>query len=280
MIHPNLATMLAVVTTDYPLEPGEAHEFLRPAVEESFNAISVDGECSTNDTVVLLANGAGAARRATDPMPSRRRCSAVCADLAAPDRRRRRGRDRPGRDRRRAAPSTSAQADAIARRIATSPLVKTALFGRDAELGPRARRGGLGAVQRRLRARSTPTALTLAFNGAHVFDAGAPQRREPQARRRRRAASSSTSASGDGVASLPDHRPLLRLRPHQRGLPDVSSLVVKCRRRRRASRGRRSCRASLQAGHGVCVVHGAGPADLRRDGTPRPARSRSSAAAA
>ena len=37
MIHPNLATMLAVVTTDYPLEPGEAIEFLRPAVDESFN---------------------------------------------------------------------------------------------------------------------------------------------------------------------------------------------------------------------------------------------------
>ena len=59
MIHPNLATMLAVVTTDFPLEPGEAAHFLRPAVDESFNAISVDGECSMNDTVVLLANGAG-----------------------------------------------------------------------------------------------------------------------------------------------------------------------------------------------------------------------------
>src|SRR5881409_4034486 len=58
MIHPNLATMLAVVTTDYPLEPGEAQQFLGTAVDESFNAISVDGECSTNDTVVLLANGA------------------------------------------------------------------------------------------------------------------------------------------------------------------------------------------------------------------------------
>ena len=59
MIHPNLATMLAVVTTDYPLEPGEAMDFLRPAVEESFNSISVDGECSTNDAVVLLSSGAG-----------------------------------------------------------------------------------------------------------------------------------------------------------------------------------------------------------------------------
>ncbi len=63
MIHPNLATMLAVITTDYPLEPGEAIEFLRPAVNTSFNAISVDGECSTNDAVVLLANGASELER-------------------------------------------------------------------------------------------------------------------------------------------------------------------------------------------------------------------------
>src|SRR5258707_6835675 len=68
MIHPQLATMLAVVTTDYPLEAGEAIEFLRPAVDTSFNAISVDGECSTNDTVILLANGASGIERtpATD----------------------------------------------------------------------------------------------------------------------------------------------------------------------------------------------------------------------
>ena len=72
MIHPDLATMLAVVTTDYPLEPGEAIEFLRPAVDESFNAISVDGDCSTNDAVLLLANGASPASRApgrTRPSP-------------------------------------------------------------------------------------------------------------------------------------------------------------------------------------------------------------------
>ena len=74
MIHPCLATMLAVVTTDYPLQPGEAIEFLRPAVDASFNAISVDGECSTNDTVLLLANGASGVERtpATDAPPTLR----------------------------------------------------------------------------------------------------------------------------------------------------------------------------------------------------------------
>src|SRR5207247_3245995 len=63
MIHPDLATMLAVVTTDYPFEPDQVIEFLRPAVDESFNAISVDGDCSTNDAVILLANGASAVER-------------------------------------------------------------------------------------------------------------------------------------------------------------------------------------------------------------------------
>ena len=66
MIHPALATMLAVVTTDYPLGRGEAEAFLRPAVEATFNRISVDGECSTNDAVVLLANGASCAARDDD----------------------------------------------------------------------------------------------------------------------------------------------------------------------------------------------------------------------
>src|SRR5262249_13711937 len=67
MIHPCLATMLAVVTTDYPLERDEAHGFLQPAVEASFNRISVDGDCSTNDAVVLLANGASGISRHPAP---------------------------------------------------------------------------------------------------------------------------------------------------------------------------------------------------------------------
>ena len=79
MIHPCLATMLAVVTTDYPLAPGEADAFLRPAVERRFNRISVDGDCSTNDAVVLLAHGAAgsiATPRSTSSSPPRSRGSA------------------------------------------------------------------------------------------------------------------------------------------------------------------------------------------------------------
>src|SRR5262249_2664568 len=80
MIHPNLATMLAVVTTDYPLEPGEPLDFLRTAVAESFNSITVDGECSTNDAVVLLSSGAG---KRTGDEGFAAALADVCADLAA-----------------------------------------------------------------------------------------------------------------------------------------------------------------------------------------------------
>ena len=80
MIHPQLATMLAVLTTDYPLEPGEAIMFLRPAVDASFNAISVDGECSTNDAVILLANGASGAERNDEAFAACLR--KVCGELA------------------------------------------------------------------------------------------------------------------------------------------------------------------------------------------------------
>ncbi|MGH3032601.1 MAG: bifunctional ornithine acetyltransferase/N-acetylglutamate synthase, partial [Gaiellaceae bacterium] len=80
MIHPALATMLALVTTDYPLVPGEAPAFLRPAVEQTFNRISVDGECSTNDAVLLLANGASGAARDDDAFAES--LLEVCASLA------------------------------------------------------------------------------------------------------------------------------------------------------------------------------------------------------
>ena len=90
MIHPNLATMLSVITTDYPLEPGEATGFLQPVVADSFNAITVDGECSTNDAVVLLSSGAAQLERtpATDGAFTEA-LRAVCAATVPRDRRRR-----------------------------------------------------------------------------------------------------------------------------------------------------------------------------------------------
>ncbi len=179
MIHPNLATMLAVVTTDYPLAPGESVSFLRPAVEESFNAISVDGECSTNDTVCLLANGtSGIVRTAESDARFSEALHAVCGQLASQIVADGEGATflaaidvRGAVDR--------AQAKAVARRIATSPLVKTALFGRDANWGRILAAAG-SAPYNGGYADVDPDRLTLALNGTTVIDQGSPQGVEPE----------------------------------------------------------------------------------------------------
>src|SRR5262245_42846506 len=175
MIHPDLATMLAVVTTDYPLEPGEAIEFLRPAVDASFNAISVDGEPSTNDCVILLANGASGAAR--DDQAFAAALNEVCADLA-----RQVVADGEGITVLAEITVTGAeddgQAKAIARRIATSPLVKTALFGHDANWGRVLMAAG-SAPWNGGYAEIDPGRITLSYNGTTVLDAGAPTDAEP-----------------------------------------------------------------------------------------------------
>jgi glutamate N-acetyltransferase / amino-acid N-acetyltransferase len=173
MIHPRLATMLAVVTTDYPLEPGEAVELLRPAVDASFNRISVDGECSTNDAVVLLANGASGVVRSPDSDDDFVAVlHEVCADLA-----RQIVQDGEGAtvllEIRVAGAVSDEEAVAVARRIATSPLVKTAAFGRDpnwgrvlAAAGSAPWNGGFAHVE--------SDRLSVAFDGTKVFERGAP----------------------------------------------------------------------------------------------------------
>jgi glutamate N-acetyltransferase/amino-acid N-acetyltransferase len=173
MIHPHLATMLAVVTTDYPLAPGEAHGFLRRAVGQSFNRISVDGECSTNDAVILLANGASGIERT--PAADREFAAAlgeVCADLAQQI-----VADGEGAtvllEIQVTGAVTPGEAHAIAKRIATSPLVKTAAFGRDpnwgrilAAAGSAFCAGGFAQVD--------VDRLTLRMNGATLFAGGEP----------------------------------------------------------------------------------------------------------
>jgi glutamate N-acetyltransferase/amino-acid N-acetyltransferase len=170
MIHPALATMLAVVTTDYPLAPGEAEAFLRPAVESTFNRISVDGECSTNDAVVLLANGASGAARNDDAFAAA--LQEVCAGLA-----RQLVEDAEGQtvliEVQVSGAADDGEAAAIARRVATSPLVKTAAFGRDpnwgrvlAAAGSAPFNGGFAQLE--------PGRVRLAFNGTTVFAEGSP----------------------------------------------------------------------------------------------------------
>ena len=178
MIHPNLATMLAIVTTDYPLEPGEAIEVLRPAVDTSFNSISVDGECSTNDAVVLLSSGAAAIER-TDASDAAfgHALQAVCADLAAQVVADGEGATLVAEISVSGAASPS-EARAIAQRIATSPLVKTALFGRDANWGRVLMAAG-SAPHNGGYAQLDPSRVSLVYNGTPVLRDGAPLDAEP-----------------------------------------------------------------------------------------------------
>jgi glutamate N-acetyltransferase/amino-acid N-acetyltransferase len=178
MIHPDLATMLGFLTTDYPLEPGEAGDFLRPAVERTFNAISIDGDCSTNDTVLLLANGASGVRRT--PALDEAFAEAlheVCAELS-----REIVADGEGATVLAeiivTGAASQAEAKAIARRIATSPLVKTALFGRDPNWGRVLMAAGSAPHNGGYASLDTDR-LSLLFNGTCVFAHGSPASEAP-----------------------------------------------------------------------------------------------------
>jgi len=172
MIHPRLATMLAVITTDYPLEPGEAVALLRPAVDTSFNRISVDGDCSTNDAVVLLANGASrVVRSAALDEEFAGALGQVCGGLA-----RKIVEDGEGStvllEIQVSGAASDEEAVAVARRIATSPLVKTAAFGRDPNWGRVLAAAGSAPWNGGF-ARVDAERLTLAFDGVPVFAGGA-----------------------------------------------------------------------------------------------------------
>jgi glutamate N-acetyltransferase / amino-acid N-acetyltransferase len=178
MIHPNLATMLAVITTDYPLEPGEAIDFLRPAVDTSFNAITVDGECSTNDAVVLLANGASEIERTPETDAEFALCiRKVCGELAKLI-----VADGEGMtvlaEIRVSGATNEAEARAIAERVATSPLVKTALHGHDANWGRIAAAAGSAKYDGGY-AQLDPDKLSITIDAVQVLLDGTPTGDEP-----------------------------------------------------------------------------------------------------
>jgi glutamate N-acetyltransferase/amino-acid N-acetyltransferase len=170
--------MLAVVTTDYPLEPGEAIEFLRPAVDTSFNAISVDGECSTNDAVVLLANGASGIERTADTDAEFALCiRKVCGELAKLIVADGEGMTVLAEIRVNGA-TDEAEARAIAERIATSPLVKTALHGHDANWGRIAAAAGSAKFNGGY-ANLDPDKLSITIDDVQVLLDGTPTGDEP-----------------------------------------------------------------------------------------------------
>ncbi|KAM0332945.1 hypothetical protein ACHAQA_001601 [Verticillium albo-atrum] len=139
MIHPNMATLLGVVATDAPIAPAVMPTVLKHAVDRSFNSITIDGDTSTNDTVALLANGAaGGQEISSTDSPDYAAFQTVLSDFSA-DLAKLIVRDGEGATKfvtiRVVESASEEAARKVASTIARSPLVKTALYGRDANWG-------------------------------------------------------------------------------------------------------------------------------------------------
>lgn len=170
MIHPNMATMLCFLTTDADIEAGPLGRALATAVADSFNMISVDGDTSTNDTCILLANGASGVRFEEDDAawPLFQQALAevtqylACAIVADGE-----GAERTMRVEVRGAPSRE-DARVAARAIAASSLVKAALHGADPNWGRILCAAGYSG------ARFDPARVELTIGGIPLVRAGAP----------------------------------------------------------------------------------------------------------
>jgi glutamate N-acetyltransferase / amino-acid N-acetyltransferase len=138
MIHPNMATMLCFITTDCAISPGLLQEALSESVKRTFNRVSVDGDTSTNDMVVILANG-----MAGNPPIAERgeayRAFADALDYLDTEMAKMIARDGEGATKLVecvvSGAADEAEAEALAKSVITSSLVKTALFGSDANWG-------------------------------------------------------------------------------------------------------------------------------------------------
>jgi glutamate N-acetyltransferase/amino-acid N-acetyltransferase len=169
MMGPNMATMLALVITDAKLDKQTAQESLSLAVNDTFNCISVEGHMSTNDTVLLVANGAGGGRPlgGNSLKAFRKALAEVCEELA------------------KAIPSDGEGAThlitlelngckdresamRLAKTVANSPLVKTAIHGADPNWGRIVSAAGYAGVP------FDPAGVTLHVNGFLLYKNGAP----------------------------------------------------------------------------------------------------------
>lgn len=139
MMAPNLATMLTILATDAPIAPSLMNPLLKYSVDRSFNALTIDGDTSTNDTVALLANGAAggnevSSEQSADYEALKNLVTDFSAELA-----KYLVRDGEGATKfvtiRVVDGASEAASREIARAIARSPLVKTALYGKDANWG-------------------------------------------------------------------------------------------------------------------------------------------------
>ncbi|MBU2495065.1 MAG: bifunctional glutamate N-acetyltransferase/amino-acid acetyltransferase ArgJ [Candidatus Omnitrophota bacterium] len=169
MIKPELATMLAVLTTDAVIEKEALQMALREAVNQSFNLITIDDDQSTNDFVVILANGEAANRRIKKETKEfylfQEELTGCCLELA-----KKLAADGEGANKLIAVKVTGAwslrDARRVSRRIAGSNLVKTAIAGESPNWGRILSSAGSCS------ARMNPQKISLSLAGTPVFDAG------------------------------------------------------------------------------------------------------------
>ena len=221
MIEPRMATMLGYLTTDAAVDPAMLQRALADACRYTFNAITVDGEPSTNDCVFALANGASGVEINEDLYPALFEAfRAVAHELAL-------GIVRGGEGATKliaitvTGAATDADAWMAARAIANSPLVKTAVHGGDPNWG-------------RLVAAAGRSGAAFVLDGARVqigslvlFENGRPfDELRPAGRRLPRPARTSTievnlGTGGSHTRHRVDLRPVRRVREDQRRVPDL-----------------------------------------------------------
>jgi glutamate N-acetyltransferase/amino-acid N-acetyltransferase len=168
MIGPNMATLLAFLLTDAVVAPDDLTSLAGHAAERSFNCISVEGHTSTNDTLLLFANGQGPKLRGAALAQFRQSATEVCAELAQAmiD-------DAEGATHRVTIEVTGLRTDVEARRIAKtvaeSALVKTALFGADPNWGRIVSAAGYAGVE------FDENQLSLWLGETLLYEAGTPK---------------------------------------------------------------------------------------------------------
>lgn len=168
MIHPNMATLLAFITTDAVVEASDLRRIVSRAADTTFNAISVDGDTSTNDTLLVLANGAsGVTPRGADLATFEEGVRTVCADLARMIVADGEGATKVFEVRVRGAAS-AADARLAARTITNSNLVRTAIHGGDPNWGR------ILAAAGRSGARVDDRKASVRIGDLFVYRSGAP----------------------------------------------------------------------------------------------------------
>jgi len=177
MICPNMATMLCTILTDASIESELIKESLQDAVRDSFNSITVDGDMSTNDTVLMLANGEAGSKKIVKNSSVwklfRRSLNELCLDLAQMI-----VKDAEGGTKfvtiTVTGAITSSDAKRVAKSVANSLLVKTALYGGDPNWGRIIAAAGYSGVPVK------EEKIEIFINGICLFEKGLPTMKEEE----------------------------------------------------------------------------------------------------